>query len=143
MIIRGICCLKPKIDGVSETISVHSIIGKYLEHPRVYYFKHDSAKCYISSADLMPRNLVRRVELMTPIENDKFSSKIESILLLQIADNQLRWKLQPTGEYKKILAKKRKINNQEMIARGKITIKKRKKIPKYIDDLADQIIQGE
>jgi len=143
LIIRGICCLKPKIDGVSETISVHSIIGKYLEHPRVYYFKHDSAKCYISSADLMPRNLVRRVELMTPIENDKFSSKIESILLLQIADNQLRWKLQPTGEYKKILAKKRKINNQEMIARGKITIKKRKKIPKYIDDLADQIIQGE
>ena len=143
LIIRGICCLKPKIDGVSETISVHSIIGKYLEHPRVYYFKHDSVKCYISSADLMPRNLVRRVELMTPIENDKFSSKIESILLLQIADNQLRWKLQPTGEYKKILAKKRKINNQEMIARGKITIKKRKKIPKYIDDLADQIIQGE
>ena len=143
LIIRGICCLKPKVDGVSETISVHSIIGKYLEHPRVYYFKHDSTKCYISSADLMPRNLLRRVELMTPIEEPKFSTKIEKILLLQIADNQLRWKLQSTGEYKKILAKKRKINSQEMIESGKLTIKKRKKVPKYMNDLADQIIKGE
>jgi polyphosphate kinase len=80
---------------------------------------------------------------MTPIDEPKFSSKIEKILLLQIADNQLRWKLQSTGEYKKILAKKRKINSQEMIESGKLTIKKRKKVPKYMNDLADQIIKGE
>jgi len=143
LIIRGICCLKPNIKGVSETISVHSIIGKYLEHPRVYYFKHDSAKCYISSADLMPRNLVRRVELMTPIEEPKFSNKIEQILLLQIADNQLRWKLQASGEYKKILAKRKKINNQDMIERGQLTIKKRKKIPNYVNNLANEILKGD
>ncbi len=61
LIIRGICCLKPGIEGVSENITVHSIIGKYLEHPRIYYFKHAKTTCYIASADLMPRNLVRHV----------------------------------------------------------------------------------
>jgi polyphosphate kinase len=86
LIIRGICCLKPGIKGISENITVSSVIGKYLEHARVYYFKHDKIKCYISSADLMPRNLVRRVELMTPILEETLRQKIEQI-------TARRWKL--------------------------------------------------
>jgi len=143
LIIRGICCLKPQVKNVSETISVHSIIGKYLEHPRIYYFKNDKSKCYISSADLMPRNLVRRVELMTPIDESKFSEKIEQILKLQLMDNQLRWKLQESGEYRKISSKGKIINNQNMLERGKLVIKKKKKVANYIDKLANQIIKGE
>ncbi len=63
LIIRGVCTLKPAVEGISDNISVHSIIGKYLEHPRIYYFKHDENEFYISSADLMPRNLIRRIEI--------------------------------------------------------------------------------
>ncbi len=55
LIIRGICCLKPNVKGVSEHLRVHSIVGKYLEHPRIYWFKNDSTKAYIASADLMPK----------------------------------------------------------------------------------------
>ncbi|OHE08109.1 MAG: polyphosphate kinase 1, partial [Sulfurimonas sp. RIFOXYC2_FULL_36_7] len=64
LIVRGICCLKPGIEGVSENIRVISILGKYLEHARAFYFKNDEAKVYISSADWMPRNLTRRIELL-------------------------------------------------------------------------------
>ena len=143
LIIRGICCLKPQVKDVSETISVHSIIGKYLEHPRIYYFKNDISKCYISSADLMPRNLVRRVELMTPIDEPKFSKKIEQILKLQLMDNQLRWKLHESGKYKKISCKGKIINTQDMLERGQLVIKKKKRVAKYIDELANKIIEGD
>ena len=68
LIVRGICCLRPKIEGVSENIKVISIVGKYLEHPRAFYFKNDTNQVYISSADWMPRNLVRRIELLTAIK---------------------------------------------------------------------------
>ena len=143
LIIRGICCLRPQVKNVSETISVHSIIGKYLEHPRIYYFKNDTSKCYISSADLMPRNLIRRVELMTPIDEPKFAEKIEQILKLQLMDNQLRWRLKASGEYKRVTSKRKRINSQDMLERGKLVIKKKKRVAKYIDELADQIIKGD
>jgi polyphosphate kinase len=71
LIVRGICCLKTGIEGVSENIRVISILGKYLEHPRVFYFKNDAAQVYISSADWMPRNLVRRIELLTAIKDEE------------------------------------------------------------------------
>ena len=143
LIIRGICCLKPQVEGVSENIRVHSVIGKYLEHPRIYYFKHDSAKCYISSADLMPRNLIRRVELMTPIEEPALADKIEQILLIQIQDNQLRWELQSDGQYKKIITKDRAINNHEILENyaTKMYNKSRKSTPEYVNKLANQILK--
>jgi polyphosphate kinase len=114
LLIRGVCVLKPKLESVSENISVYSIVGKYLEHPRIYYFKHDEYQTYISSADLMPRNLQRRVELMTPIVDKKLSAKVQQILFLQLQDTQLRWELQSDGEYKKVLSEQ-KINSHNIL----------------------------
>ncbi len=99
IIIRGICCLKPGIKGISENINVISIVGKYLEHARIYYFEHANIKMHISSADLMPRNLERRIELMSPIENERLSHTLKEILDLQLADNELSWELKEDGTY--------------------------------------------
>jgi polyphosphate kinase len=116
LIIRGICCLKPGIAGVSENIRAISIIGKYLEHPRIYYFKHSQPRVFISSADLMPRNLSRRIELMTPIVEPELAEKIKQILQLQLNDNTLSWTLCSDGEYeKKASANEIAINNHDIL----------------------------
>jgi polyphosphate kinase len=143
LIIRGICCLKPGIKGISENITVSSVIGKYLEHARVYFFKHDKVKCYISSADLMPRNLVRRVELMTPILEETLTQKIEQILMLQLADNSLRWELQEDGNYTKVPSLGKKINNQCVLEEyvNKIHDKTKKETPDYVSRLANRILK--
>ena len=143
LIIRGICCLKPGIKGVSENIEVHSIIGKYLEHPRIYYFAHDPVKCYISSADLMPRNLVRRVELMTPIAQANLARRIEQILKLQLRDNQLRWVLRESGDYIKVPALGEKVNSQTFLENyiNKIYDKTRKEAPDYLHKLAGRLLK--
>ena len=116
LIIRGICALKPGLEGVSENIRVISILGKYLEHPRSFYFKNDETQVYISSADWMPRNLVRRIELLTAIKDDISKEKIIQILKLQCSDNTLAHELQSDGSYKKIERNGSKsINNHKMI----------------------------
>jgi len=102
LIVRGICCLKTGIEGVSENIRVISILGKYLEHPRVFYFKNDETQVYISSADWMPRNLVRRIELLTAIKDEKAKDKILQILKLQVSDNTLAHELLSDGSYIKV-----------------------------------------
>jgi len=102
LIVRGICCLKTGIEGVSENIRVISILGKYLEHPRVFYFKNDETQVYISSADWMPRNLVRRIELLTAIKDEKSRDKILQILKLQVSDNNLAHELLSDGSYVKV-----------------------------------------
>ncbi len=102
LIVRGICCLKPGIEGVSENIKVISILGKYLEHPRVFYFKNNGDQVYISSADWMPRNLVRRVELLTGIKDVEAKEKIIQILKLQCSDNALAHELQSDGTYVRV-----------------------------------------
>ena len=116
LIVRGICCLKPGIKGVSENIRVISILGKYLEHPRVFYFKNDAVGVYISSADWMPRNLVRRIELLTGIKDELSRDKIIQILKLQLADNTLAHELQSDGSYIKIKKENSKwINSHKLI----------------------------
>ncbi len=141
LIIRGICTLRPNIKDISENISVYSIIGKYLEHPRIYYFKHDKNECYISSADLMPRNLVRRIEIMTPITDTPLQQKIKQILFLQLQDCKLRWKLKSNGEYKQLECKDKIINSHEILENyvTKLYNKSQKKRPKYITRLAKKV----
>lgn len=101
LIIRGICCLRPGIAGVSENIRVVSIVDKYLEHSRIAYFKNgDEPEVFLSSADWMPRNFRRRVELMFPIEDPHLRQRIiESILDTALADNVKARELQPDGTY--------------------------------------------
>lgn len=143
LIIRGICSLKPGIKGISENITVSSIIGKYLEHPRIYFFKNNKVKCYIASADLMPRNLVRRVELMTPILEENLTQKIEQILMLQLADNKLRWELQEDGNYIKVPLLGKLVNNHAVLEQyvNKIHDKTKKETPDYVSRLASKILK--
>ena len=100
IIARGICCLRPGVEGISDTIRVSSIVGKYLEHARIFYFKNgEPTSTFISSADWMPRNLERRLELMTPIFDRALQQKLFEILQLQLGDNMLAWNLGSDGEY--------------------------------------------
>lgn len=100
LIIRGMCCLRPGVLGVSENIRVISIIGRFLEHSRIYYF-HNSGdtKIFIGSADWMTRNLDRRVEVITPIEDPEISNDLQEILGIMLADNRQAWELQADGSY--------------------------------------------
>ena len=87
LIVRGICGIIPEIPGVSENISVRSIVGKYLEHSRIYYFYNDGREeVYLSSADFMPRNLDRRVELLFPIEGAEIKQRLFRILAIILKD---------------------------------------------------------
>jgi polyphosphate kinase len=103
MIIRGICCLRPGIPGISENIEVRSIIGRFLEHTRVYVFENDgNPEIYASSADLMNRNMFRRVETCFPIENKKLHDRIMHDLECYLKDNSQAWILQSDGSYKQM-----------------------------------------
>jgi polyphosphate kinase len=100
LIIRGMCCLRPGVPGVSENIRVISIIGRFLEHSRIYYF-HNSGdtKIFIGSADWMTRNLDRRVEVITPVEDPEISNDLQEILGIMLADNRQAWDMQADGTY--------------------------------------------
>lgn len=104
LIVRGICCLRPHTE-YSKNIRVRSIVGKYLEHARIFYFKHSSPNYFISSADWMPRNLERRLELMTPIYDERSKTKLAQFLKLELNDNALTYELKEDGEYHKVLPK--------------------------------------
>ncbi len=99
--VRGICALRPGIPGVSENIEVLSVVGRFLEHSRVYSFERhgDDPKVYIGSADLMPRNLYNRVELLAPVEDDRLRGEILHVIDRSLADNTHAWELQPDGEW--------------------------------------------
>jgi len=100
LIIRGMCCLKPGIEGVSDNIQVRSIVGRFLEHTRVYYFNNnDHPEVWAASADLMKRNLLRRVETCFPIENKKLRQRVIDDLHLYLSDNSQAWLLSQEGRY--------------------------------------------
>ncbi|GAB4144102.1 MAG: polyphosphate kinase 1 [Cyanobacteria bacterium J069] len=101
LIVRGICCLRPGLAGVSDRIRVISIVGRFLEHSRIFYFYNGGAEdVYIGSADWMPRNLDRRVEAVTPIEDEAIAKDLQEILGILLADNRQAWELQPDGSYR-------------------------------------------
>lgn len=103
LIVRGICCLKAGVPGLSENISVRSIVGNFLEHSRIFYFENDGApEIYMGSADWMPRNLDRRVEILFPILDEELRKKAMHILQVQLDDNLKAHILMPDGTYQKI-----------------------------------------
>ena len=100
LIIRGICCLRPNVLGLSENVSVISIIGRFLEHSRIFYFQNaGQEEIYIGSADWMTRNLSRRVEAVTPIEDPILLKELQEILGIMLSDNRQAWDLQSDGTY--------------------------------------------
>ncbi|MCK5737710.1 RNA degradosome polyphosphate kinase [bacterium] len=103
LIVRGICCLRPGIPGISENITVRSIVGRFLEHPRIYYFQNDREPMYyMASADWMPRNLNRRIETAYPVESPVGQARLKQLLDFNIADNVKSRILQPDGTYVRI-----------------------------------------
>ena len=102
--IRGLCCLKPGIPGVSENIRVTSIVDRFLEHSRIYYFENNGdPEMYMGSSDMMPRNLLARVEVLFPVRDPRIMSNIrDRILRMHLSDNTKSWLLNPDGSYTKV-----------------------------------------
>ena len=115
LIVRGICCLRPGVKGVSDNIQVRSIVGRFLEHSRAFYFKHGGAESlYIGSADWMQRNLNQRVESVFPIEDERLKRKIMTVLDLMLRDNVKARELQSDGTYVRVKqkAKQKRLDSQ-------------------------------
>ncbi len=115
LVIRGICCLKPGIAGISENIRVISVIGRFLEHSRAYYF-HNGGKgeLYLGSADIMPRNLDDRVETLFPVFDKVFIQLVKSDLELILSDNVKAWQMNADGIYSRINNEDPKVNSQAL-----------------------------
>ncbi|AWB09700.1 polyphosphate kinase [Thermodesulfobium acidiphilum] len=117
LIIRGICCLRPGIKGISENIRVISIVGRFLEHSRIFYFKNNSnEEVYLSSADWMPRNLDRRIEIIFPIENERIKERIKRCLNIMLKDNTKARELREDGTYVRVTqSSQNKIDSQILL----------------------------
>ena len=106
LIIRGMCCLRPGVPGLSERIRVRSLVGRYLEHSRIYYFANGSGAgrptYYIGSADLMERNLDRRVEALAPVEAPALQARLQEVLDVSLTDDVLAWQLDAEGHWTRV-----------------------------------------
>ena len=119
LLTRGVCCLRPGVPGVSETITVRSIVGRFLEHSRIYYFENGgSPEVYIGSADLMERNLDRRVEVLCPIRDPDLRHQLRHVVLeALLRDTDRAYQLQPDGEYVRLVAEdgQAPVNSQKLL----------------------------
>jgi polyphosphate kinase len=118
LVSRGICCLRPGVPGLSETIQVRSIVGRFLEHSRIFRFGGSCdrpAQFYIGSADLRRRNLDRRVEAMIPVEDPDAVGQLAEILDINLADDTQAWELQPDGKWIRV-PRVKGIATQEVLA---------------------------
>jgi len=103
LLVRGICCLRPGVTGVSENIEVRAIVDRFLEHGRVFSFANGGKReMFLSSADWMPRNFHRRVEVMVPVEDEEIKTRLADILEVQLADTAKSWRLRSDGSYERI-----------------------------------------
>jgi polyphosphate kinase len=106
LVVRGICCLRPGVAGLSENIAVRSVVGRFLEHSRVYAFAHGAddggPAVYIGSADLMPRNLDGRVEVMVPVHAAELVAQLDEMFDLLLAPETLAWALHPDGSWERV-----------------------------------------
>lgn len=132
LVVRGICCLKVGIPGISENISVRSLVGDFLEHSRIYYFHNNGfEEVYMGSADWMPRNLDKRVEILFPVEDVTLKNEVIHILDIQLQDNMKARELQADGTYHRIRTRgKNKLCAQEYFCKEAIAVaESRKRTP--------------
>ncbi len=117
LIVRGVCCLRPGIPGVSEHIEVRSIIGRFLEHSRVYWFENGGEReIYCGSADWMDRNLFRRVEIAFPIESAELQARIAREIDLYLADDTQAWRLNADGHYERVVGESKRSAQSGLLA---------------------------
>ncbi|MFC7202223.1 polyphosphate kinase 1 [Haloferax namakaokahaiae] len=103
LVVRGICRLRPGIEGISENITISSVVGRFLEHSRIYYFENEGdPEYYLGSADWMVRNLDRRVEAVTPVEDPELRVELEAVLDALLSDNRKRWVMDSEGRYEQL-----------------------------------------
>jgi polyphosphate kinase len=113
--VRGICCLRPGVPGVSDTINVVSVVGRFLEHSRIYAFhRGDERRYYIGSADMMPRNLDTRVELLAPVESPELQAELDDTFERCLADDTFGWTLQADGNWRRRQRRNRSVHRELM-----------------------------
>jgi polyphosphate kinase len=107
IVARSICSLRPGVPGLSETIQVRSILGRFLEHSRLFFFQAGKKTAYyLGSADLMPRNLDHRLEVVAPVEDPALQARLKNAFETLLADNESAWELQSDGNWKRLRPKK-------------------------------------
>jgi polyphosphate kinase len=135
LIVRGICCLRPGLEGISENIRVVSIVGRFLEHSRIYYFHNKGqADLYVGSADLMPRNIDRRVEVLFPVSDPTLQKEIlENILEVYLQDTEKGYELRPDGSYERLQTRQDEgedlFNSQDWFLNGRVTLQHQIDVP--------------